>query len=142
MSVLLIGEREEKAIAKALELARDAYLPWSIGERIMVPPTAELTLKDRKHDNPFPRSQHLMLGTYQCAISFEEQPAGLVRHLSVSVRRHGKVPTPLAMKMIAEAFGFEFEPGDEFHLTNGRSWLEEFEPGHHAVNVIQLESAS
>ena len=138
MSFLIIGPHEQKAIAKALELARDQVMPWSIGKNIAIDdrakPTNELTLKDRKHDNPFPRSQHLILGSYRCAISFEEQPAGLCRHLSVSVKKRGKTPNPIAMQMLAEAFGFS-----EFPPSRGRVWLEEFEPGHHAVNVIELE---
>lgn len=138
MSVLLLGAREEKMIAKALDLARDQCVPWSIVQRIAIDdrnkPTSTLSLDERKHDDPFSRSQHLILGSYRCAISFEEQPAGLCRHLSVSVKKHGKVPSEIAMKMLAEAFGFSAMPP-----TRGRMWLEEFEPGHHAINIIEVE---
>lgn len=139
MSYVHIDERARRQIAKALALARDQYLPWSIGKHVAIDdsakPTAELKLKDRKHDNPFPRSQHLMIGTHLCAISFEEQPAGLCRHLSVSVKKHGRLPNEIAMKMLAEEFGFT----SGWPPSRGRVWLEEFEPGHHAVNVIEVE---
>jgi hypothetical protein len=138
MSILHLGEHEQRAIAKALELARDQTLPWSIGKRIAIDdrddPKTELKLEERKHDNPFPRSQHLLLGSYLCAISFTEQPAGLVRHLSVSVRTPGKVPNEIAIQMLAEAFGFT----SGWPPTRGRVFLEEFEPGHHAVNIVEL----
>jgi len=139
MTFLIIGKREQQAITKALALARDQYMPWSIGKTIAIDdrakPTNTLTLAERKHDNPFPRSQHLMLGNYRCAISFEEQPAGLCRHLSVSVKRRGKVPGIVVMQEIAKAFGFS----GEIPPTRGRMWLEEFEPGQHAVNLIEVE---
>jgi hypothetical protein len=71
---------------------------------------------------------------YLAAISFELQRAGLCRHLSVSVGRPGKVPNPAAVKMIAIAFGFPHFPPAPGHI-----WVEEFAPGHEAVNVVQLE---
>jgi hypothetical protein len=139
MSVLMIGPYEREVITKLLALARDQTMPWSIGKNIAIDdrakPTSELTLKERKHDNPFPRSQHVMLGSYRCAISFEEQPAGLCRHLSVSVKKRGKLPSPEAMKMLAEEFGFT----SGWPPSRGRVWLEEFEPNHHAVNILELE---
>ena len=134
MSVLILDARVERQIAKALELARDQTVPWDIIRNVAVEPRVELTLKDRKNDNPFPRSQHLTLGSYRCDISFEQQPAGLCRHLSVSVAKRGKVPSEIAIQMLAEAFGFS-----EFPPRRGRVWLEEFEPGHHAVNVVEVE---
>lgn len=139
MSVLMFNDRVRRQIARALELARDQVMPWSIGQKIAIDdradPKHELTLKDRKQDNPFPRSQHLELGSYRCAISFEEQPAGLCRHLSVSVKKPGKLPNEYAIKMLAEEFGFT----SGWPPTRGRVWLEEFEPGHQAVNVLEVE---
>jgi hypothetical protein len=76
-----------------------------------------------------------MLGTYRAAISFEEQPAGILRHLSVASHAKGKVPGIEVVAMVVEAFGFSGWP----LVRPGRIWLEEFEPGHMAVNVLELD---
>jgi hypothetical protein len=51
----------------------------------------------------------------------------------VSVPRKGKLPNYPAMEMLTELFGF-----DEFPPTKGRVWVEEFEPGHEAINVAEV----
>jgi hypothetical protein len=142
MSVLILGEIEQKAIAKAVSLARDQALPWPVAKDIAIDdrdkPTTTLTFEERqKFVGPLPRSQHLLLGSYHCAISFEEQPAGLCRHLSVSVAANpAKLPNAFAMQMLALEFGFnEFPP-----VTKGRVWKEEFEPGHYAINIVEVVS--
>ena len=85
-----------------------------------------VTLADRVPGFPVP--DHIMLGTYRVAFGFEEQPAGIVAHLSISVPTPGKLPSALAIEMIAEAFGLP-------DTLKPDTWLEEFDPGHHAVNV-------
>lgn len=138
MSVLILGEVEKRLIAQAIELARDQYLPWSIGQRHFIDdrdkPTNEFKLEDRRSDLS-PASQKLILGSYRCAISFEEQPAGMCRHLSISVAASGKMPNEIAVKFLTEAFGFT----SGWPPTRGRIYLEEFEPGHHAVNIVEVE---
>ena len=69
---------------------------------------------------------------YRAAISFEQQPPGLCRHLSVSVDAPGMAPSEPAILMIAEAFGMRL-PGP------GAVWIEEFAPGHFAVNLVTLD---
>ena len=69
-------------------------------------------------------------GGYEVAFSFEHQQIGLCRHLSVAVDRPGFLPNMLAVGMIAEAFGFVTG-------MDRRFWLEEFKPGHSAVNVVE-----
>jgi hypothetical protein len=91
-------------------------------------------------------AHNVMLGTYRAAISFEHQPAGLMRHLSVSSRAEGKVPGPEVMNMVCEAFGFS-KPLCEAFInrdvgpvsTSARIWAEEFEAGRMAINVIEVE---
>lgn len=94
-------------------------------------------------------TQHIVLGTYRCALSFEEQPAGLFKHLSVSSERSDKVPGMEAMQMVCEAFGFSERLcrliGNRNAAINvaveglpSRVWLEEFDKDHYAVNVIEL----
>lgn len=43
---------------------------------------------------------------FRCVFSIEEQPFGWVRHVSVSILEEGRMPSPDAMWVIAEIFGF------------------------------------
>ncbi len=139
MSVLILGPAEEHLIHAAVEAARKNPTPWSVIKAIADgSPRATLLLGDRKVGVDEVRArykpQNVMLGTYRCAISFEEQPAGMLRHLSVSTRK-GKVPGIEVMQMVLPAFGFSGIP-----LTRpGRVWNEEFEPGWFAINVVEIE---
>jgi hypothetical protein len=58
-----------------------------------------------------------------------------MRHLSASSSNKKKVPGLEVMKMIAQEFGFSDCPP----LRPGRVWLEEFEKGWRAVNIVELE---
>jgi hypothetical protein len=105
--------------------------------------TDRLDLKDRAHQEQVDKlrkeypSYQVMLGTYRAAISFEMQPAGLFKHLSVSSAVRGMVPNEPAMKMVLEAYGFSGYPP----VRPYRMWLEEFEPGWRAINVVELEAS-
>ena len=66
---------------------------------------------------------------FTVAYTVEQQPSGLCGHLSVSVDRKGKVPHPAAVEAIAKLF-------DQSIDTSIACWLEEFEPGHEAVNLL------
>ncbi len=84
---------------------------------------------------------------YRCAFSMEEQPMiGLSRHLSVSVDAPRKLPSPEAMAVLMEAFGFSrrfaavLARGEPFALGGagvlGGVWLEE----QRAINVVEKAS--
>lgn len=137
MSILIIGPTEEQLIADAIKAAREHPIPLSILRGVALPPTDRLMLADRKQGTDFVRrryqSQHIMLGTYRCAFSFEHQPDGLMSHLSVSTRK-GKIPGLEVMAMVIPAFGFSGFPLQR----PGRVWTEEFEPGWFAINVVEL----
>ena len=66
----------------------------------------------------------------------------MIRHLSVSSHNPAKVPGPEVMQMVARAFGFSGPHGASAavwaDLFAGRIWLEEYEPGKHAVNVAEV----
>ncbi len=51
------------------------------------------------------------------------------------MKKPGRVPTEFTMKLLAEEFGFT----SGWPPSRGRVWLEEFEPGHEAVNIIEAE---
>ena len=134
MSFVIINPEKQAEIDALVATARKHCVPWSA-----LAPTAVLTdnpmlsLADRKSVPPRFEPRHLMVGNVMVAFSFEEQPAGICRHLSVSVERKGMLPHEAAVAMIAEAFGFT-----AFPPRAGRVWVEEFEPGHHAINVVEV----
>ncbi|KRR21381.1 hypothetical protein CQ14_06945 [Bradyrhizobium lablabi] len=140
MSVLVIRPDEEAQIAEAVEKARQNPIPWKALESIAdKSDTNSLDLGERASGVEAVRrqypSQHLALGTYRVALSFEQQPDGLFRHLSISSANRGKVPGLEVLTTVLGAFGFTGWPLRRPH----RIWMEEFEPGHHAVNVVELE---
>lgn len=143
MSVVIIGPREEKQIKAAIERATANPVPWETMKGVALDARTELKLKDRKPGIERPASEHLLLGNVRVAYSHEEQPSGMFRHLSASVRRPGKLPHPEVMVMICEAFGFGKAICDVMRqqpLTepfDGHIWLEEFDTGHSAINVIE-----
>lgn len=136
MSVVIIGPDEQAAIDALVAHARANCIPWEVLAPHAVEPDKQvLTLEDRTRPEgpPRPEPRHIMLGNVLAAFSYEEQPAGICRHLSVSVERKGMLPSPEAVGMVAEAFGFTTFPPVE-----GEIWIEEFEPGHSAINVIEV----
>lgn len=150
MSILLLGPMEVQRISDAVSFARAHVIPWSFIQEAVVDdrdePTDELLLKDRKPGFERPESQHVLLGSYRAAISFEEQPAGIMRHLSVSSYGSG-IPGYEVMRLICEAFGFSRDVsaligGDMLAMPKRpfRVWLEEFEPHCMAVNVLEVEA--
>lgn len=132
MSVLIIDDRIKAAIEAAIEKARGKPISLEMLKAGAIKIKKHtLTLAERKPGFERPFSEHISFGSYLAAISFEQQPSGLHKHLSISAPKPGTIPTPLVVETIAKEFGLAtFPPKD------GRIWLEEFEPGHHAVNII------
>lgn len=94
----------------------------------------EVKLSDRDPGKTYDAAEGFLIPVgYRVAYSVEEQPAGICAHLSISVDKKGKLPHPEAIKMIAFEFGCE-------DLKDSTGWIEEFEPGHDAVNVVWLLS--
>lgn len=126
MGALIIGE-PERAIIRALQQRAAAVGPFDAKEIVekISDPTYEADY--RKTMNTL--TIHLPVD-FQVTYSLEKQPIGLCRHLSVSVKRRGKLPNMPAVAMIADAFGFQvpIEP-EQF-------WLEPIDGGQ-AVNIVQ-----
>jgi hypothetical protein len=139
VTLLFIGPDEQDALKAAVELARKK--PLTIHQvmqraKSMDQSTDVVTLAQRK-TVPEPRyvqQVELPVG-YRVAISFEEQPAGMCLHLSMSSGAPGKVPHPDAVKMVLQAIGVDLK-------DCVRAWIEEFlidgKPGGNAVNVVVL----
>lgn len=146
MSILVIGPDEQREIDKAIERARAKPTPWEARALFIDESSSIAQLEDVRRMYP---TQQLMLGTYQVAFSFEYQPAGLFRHLSVSSRAAGKVPGPEVMQMVCEVFKFSDalcraigEPEHKQQVVAARVWAEEYEPDRMAINVIELAEAA
>jgi hypothetical protein len=141
MSVLVIGDDERDAIEQATARARANPMPFDVLQSIAADvssSTPHLQLADRKQGVAAARakypSQHVTLGTYDAAISFEWQHDTLARHLSVSSATKGMLPGPEVFAMILKAFGFSgFPPTRPYQV-----WIEEFEPGHNAINLVEM----
>jgi len=136
---LVIREQERAAIKAAIERAAEHPITLAMLEALQIKDAgAHLTLEMRKKQfgadwDKRPKSEFVDLPVgFRAAISFEEQPVGLCRHLSISVDKPGALPNPAAVGMIAKEFGCE-------HAV-AAPWIEEFEPGHEAVNIIALSS--
>lgn len=141
---LIIDLDARTRINAAVEEAKANPIPWEVLREHIVDdrdhPTSTLFLDDRRPtETERPQSIGVMIAMgYRAAISFEQQPAGLIRHLSISVDgKPGAMPNPAAVEMIAKEFGF-----DDFPPTHGRIWSEEWAPGEFAVNLVQIEDKS
>lgn len=138
MSVVIIGPNEEKSIAALIAKAKARPTPLAtVKANAVSAEQHDVKFSDRKPGTEQRPEDHLALGNVRVAFSIEEQPVGMCAHLSLSVSKPGKVPGPAAVEMIASAFGMKgavFDGKKHF-------WLEEFEPGHNAVNVVWLLGA-
>ena len=141
--VLFIGEAERAEIAAAVVAARANTVPWSEMQAIAVArETDSLMISERGQPEKIAEvrrkypPQRLQLGTYSVALSFEEQPGGIFRHVSIASRDPGKVPNEHVVKMVVEACGFSAWPPSRPY----RVWVEEFEPGHMAINLVEQTS--
>lgn len=136
--LLIINAATKTAIAEAVRRARETPVPLAITtQSAHVEHVHTLTLSDKAKRTypPRPKPQQVPIDYgFMAMFSFEDQPAGLVRHLSISVDAKGKLPRPEAVAMIAREFGFQHVPPDGDCLF----WSEEFEPGHFAFNVVEM----
>jgi hypothetical protein len=136
---LLIGEKERTAIKDAIARAATHPITLEMVKAMHVDADRRLTLAMRREqqgpdwERKQPYSEHVELPIgIRAAISFEEQPIGMCRHLSVSVDKPGALPNPAIVESLMKEFGCE-------HVV-GEPWIEEFEPGHEAVNIVALSA--
>jgi hypothetical protein len=138
MTVFVIGPDDQKQLRNSVLRALENPIPWEVLKQGLTPnqPTDRLTLADREGVPPIPREpEQIMLPFgWRVAITCEEQPAGTLLHISMSSPAAGKVPNHQAMDMVVKACGFS-------RSDVARSWLEEYEPGKNAVNVLVFVSS-
>jgi hypothetical protein len=134
--LLLIGEVEANAIRAAIVRARKKPIPWSV-LREHLPDnqqTDTITLADRGKLPPR-KPEHVLLPLgYRLSVTFEEQPAGLCLHLSMSSPQPGKLPHPAAFAVVLNATGLNIKEAP------ARVWIEDFliggKPGGKAFNAV------
>jgi hypothetical protein len=137
--LLLIGEVEADAIRAAIARARKKPIPWTVLREFVTPnqQTDTVTLADRGKLPPRQRERVLLPLGYQLSITFEEQPAGLCMHLSMSSPRVGMLPNPVAFGVVLAATGIDLQA-----TSGARAWIEDFlidgKPGGKAFNVCLL----
>jgi hypothetical protein len=141
MSVLIIGVKEQDAIKAALARARKKVIPFDVLAATAIDQTTNtVTLEDRRKtggDFFRPVSEQVLLPfRHRLAISYEEQPAGLCLHLSMSIdNRSGRLPGPAEMETVAIICGIDLKAPPAC-----RTWVEEFtiggQPGGLAINAL------
>lgn len=135
---LIIDHETDLLIVAAIDKARQHPTSLEAVKRQAhgIPQGLTIMLGDRRpgYKSEAQPQQVLIQQGYRAAISFEHQPPGLCAHLSVSVDTPGNLPSTQAVTMIAEAFGLEVPLVPETTTI----WVEEYDPGHKAVNLVQV----
>ncbi len=132
---IIVGETERAALKEAMARARTHPVPWEMLEGGVVEGTDTVRIEDRspEHKRPLPEQVALPFG-YLVAISFEEQPAGICLHVSVSGPWPKKPPNTVVCGMIFTALGVP--PQAEHEWTE--QILIDDKPGGLAFNAIWL----
>lgn len=145
--VLMIGANEKAAIRAAMERARakpittEQVLKMAVSNQM----ATKVTLADRRPEHERPPSEHVAIPYgYHLAVSFEQQPAGLCLHLSMSVETKDRLPNPAAIALMTDECLAVLGIGSirEVAPKGGHTWIEEFaidgKPGGLAFNVLYL----
>ena len=137
MRALTIGTKEVAAIRATYEEARANPIPWEILQKNILPEqdVALVTLANRKPGQRPMSYQVSVPHGFRMAVSFEQQPAGLVAHFSFSVDDGppGSMPNPHAVAMLLDVVGYDLHDAAE-------QWTEEYlvngVPGGLAINLV------
>lgn len=132
MAALIIGPDERAAIAELVAVA-SAEPPFD-PKAVMAMADTEAGV-DAIRDYMLTHSLLLPIGyrvTYSREVQPKAPPPGLCHHLSISVDRPGKLPSPEAVEMILQEFGMgTLDEADAM-------WVEDIGPGERAVNVVRV----
>lgn len=124
---LIIGEAQRAAFCELRD--RAAADPLDVREVLELIKTPE---GKRRHMERMANFTIDVPMAYAVTFTIEiGHPAGPCRHMSMSSHRRGKTPTPEAVWMIAEEFGFIGG------LRQCSVWPEDIGAGDKAVNVVQ-----
>ena len=134
---ITVGETERSELKAAMARARAHPLPWEVLRRRITEQdgtnTGHVEDQPLAHERPPAEFVDLPFG-YIVAISFEEQPAGMCLHVSVSGPWPRVAPNMVVCAMIFSALDVPAEADDV--------WTEEFlidgKPGGRQFNVVWL----
>jgi len=131
---IIVGETERAALKAAMARARTHPVPWEVLQR-GIEDGDTVSIEDSPVTPKRPPSEFVDLPFgYVVAISFEEQPAGVCLHVSVSGPWPRVAPNMMVCAMIFNALDV---PAEADHV-----WTEEFlidgKPGGRAFNVVWL----
>jgi len=117
--ILTIGDEEKQSIQKVIDFAKlhPVSLKQLTEKSIVVGNIAEYVCK--------------IPDGFRIVFSFENQPVGWCRHISISVPDKTKLPSQPAVEMIVSEFGFPERITDQDNV-----WIET-EVVPHAINVIK-----
>lgn len=125
---LIIGPEVEAELQRVRELA--ATRPVDVLTLM-----AKLQTEDgiAAHRQQMGEQTVVISGSFEFLVTFsiENQPVGPCRHMSMSIRRDGRIPHPAALLMVAPLLGF----AGDFH--DWSVWAEELSDGGTAVNIVQ-----
>ncbi len=126
MSILVLGPDEGEAIAALIRKAEASPVRMAnLEERLKRPALRAVHMQQMTEQSiPIP---HGYFVTYSIE---DEHPAGRCRHISISVGQPDMLPSPEAVWMIAQRFGFR---GD---MRACIAWIEELSQGD-AINLVQ-----
>jgi hypothetical protein len=135
---LLIDKHVIERILDTVDRARANPLSQEELARAAFPKQDRLyiSLEDRspEHERPQSATLDIPMG-YRLAVSFEEQPAGLVAHFSISVDAPNSLPHQTAVRALLDIAGYDMD----FVI---KQWIEEFlldgQPGGLAINLCFL----
>ena len=125
MRALVIGQEEKQAIARLVEYASQHV--FSLDD------IKEIMRGEQEAAGNSPEFVVAIPRGFRCVFSYEYQPSGLCRHLSVSIP--DKYPHPEAVNLLMQEFGFEGTVKDPINIF----WLDENE---RAVNILQIVEAA
>ena len=89
---------------------------------------------DRQHRQQMTEQTVPIPGPWPFFVTFSietGQPVGTCRHMSMSIMREGRTPTPEAVWLIAEVLGFTGS------MKDCKVWIEKLSDGDRAINVVQ-----
>lgn len=124
MRPLIIGAVEKEAIKNLVDYAEKN--PFSMDDLL------DTLNKEMKPAGDMDRYSISLPVGYRVVYTIEHQPAGKVRHLSVSVDKPGNLPNPESLELIMHELGFNGL------LYQCNVSMEQIGRQHQAVNVLEI----
>ncbi len=134
MRVLILDGPIKQEIQTVMQYAKD----HPVSRRQML-----LLMKQGNRARPIgnnPRHVVHIADGYRCVFSIEEHPDGWCRHLSISVDKEGKLPSPESVAFLMNEFGFSQDMVVSIvtkiknEKVRGMVWIEE----RYAINIVEV----